>query len=210
MPPSFGIWAWGQCYVCGVWNLSRATVVRECREQADDGSWALESDSHQIGVREGWLFGQSVEAAGHQFHFAAVPESVKRSRVNFHADRFSRSQHSMMLSEQLARARKSGLSDRHWIDLTDSLRIVRMFYPAVAAIILLPSNSPRFGGSPKTRPPRAVKLITYRACSLARQRRPGSMEAENTYLLIMATCPNDHDFAPRSQNFSPPNLLPNG
>ena len=49
----------------------------------------------------------------------------------------------------MVRLHESGLSDRHWIDLTDSMHIVRMFYPAVAAVILQRSNSPRFGGSPK-------------------------------------------------------------
>lgn len=103
----------GKRHVYAVWNLSRETVICECRDQADDASRNPESNRNQIRIRERWLLGKPEEAAGYLFHFAALAECLKRSRMNSYADLITRSQHASVLGEQLARLCESGLADRH-------------------------------------------------------------------------------------------------
>jgi len=80
-------------------------------------------------------------------------------------------------------------------------------YPdrVILAEILWASNCSRLGSSPRRKPSHAVKSRDCRECALALQRRPGLMRSENTRLVIISSCANYLDFAPRSQTPSSPN-----
>jgi hypothetical protein len=119
----------GERHIHGVRNLSRETVVCECRDQADYGFGNSENESDQIRIGERWLFGEPVGAAGHLFNFAAVLESVKRPRMDSQPDGFTRSRHSLVLGEQLPCFRKSASRIGTRTDLTDTMSTFRGCYP---------------------------------------------------------------------------------
>ena len=63
------------------------------------------------------------------FNITCIPECIQRPRVDAEANRLACAQHATMPREHVPGFHESCMSNRHWIEPTDSITNIRGIYP---------------------------------------------------------------------------------
>src|SRR5579862_3596225 len=99
------------------------------RDKANDGPWNPDRDWHQVRARERCCRGEPIESAADRLYVASIAEGVQGTWVNPKPHCLRGTKHASVFGEHLPGFASAVCVLRPWIEPTDSVHNIRVFYP---------------------------------------------------------------------------------